>query len=322
MNWKTSRIIRVFLALSLVPLSPLGAQQPGGTDAAAAAGEGGIQHDGPMCVMADEHARLTACFDAVVAKARLVFRGGGISNYYRIDMSPDDPQRPCVSGFLPKLKRRQARTHQGAARVQYYIETTRPDLVTARTRLFGLEVVDTPSECQGRLADSVPEAEVNPMPADPNDPPFPQAAQSTHWRADAPAEAPAEASADVPTGAPATAAPGKKGGGPPLGLAILGGAAALTAALLVPVGGDDLSNGGTGGSGSGSCSGNNQCANVGNQFCSGSANVRCGNDGLCHCCYTVNNRCALTCSSSNPCIDRNTTCVQGVCVFTVGTGPN
>jgi hypothetical protein len=317
MKSKASQIVRVFLALSLVPLSPLGAQQPGATEASTGAGEGGIQHDGPMCVMADEHARLTACFDAVVAKARLVFRGGGLSNYYRIDMAPDDPQKPCVSGFLPKVKRRQARTDHGAARVQYYIESTRSDLVTARTRLFGLEVVDTPSECKGRLADSVPEADVNPMPADPNDPPFPQAAQSTHWHA-GPADAPAEASAEAST----AAAPAKKGGGPPLGLAVLAGGAALAAGLLIPVGGDDLSNGGTGGSGGGTCSGNNQCANVGNQFCSGSANVRCGGDGLCHCCYTVNNRCALTCSSSTPCIDRNTMCVQGVCVFTVGTGPN
>jgi hypothetical protein len=314
MKWTVAAFVRVLVAVSLVPLSPLDAQQPSGTRAPAA--DAGIQHDGPMCVLAGEHARLTACFDSVVAQARLVFRGGGLSNYYRIDMAPDDPKRPCVSGLLPKLKVREARTHQGDLNVQYYIESTKTDLVTARTRLFALQVVDSPSECTGRIADSVPDAEVSPMPVDPQAPPYTQAAAGSHWTAE---EASAAAAAT-----PAPKGKGKGGGGAGKWvLPILVGGAVLAAALAVPVGSED--SGSNSGSGGGTCTATNQCSSIGTRYCGtfngdpqGSSNVRCGSDAACHCCYTVNNRCAITCSSSNPCIDRNTMCVEGVCVFKVG----
>jgi hypothetical protein len=304
-------LARVLILAFLLPVSSLRAE---GED---------IRHSPPDCVLAGEHAKLTACFDSVVARSRLVFRGGGISNYYRIDMTPDDLQHGCVNGFLPKLKRRDARTAAGNAVVQYYIESTRSDLMSARTKLADLKVVASAAECKGTTAPSVPEADVDPMPVDPRNPPYAQAAPGSYWDAGAGDERTTET---VDASASATPVPEKKGGGS-IGKTLLLTAAltgaAVAAAVAIgpnPGGGGDGGGGGGGGGNGGFCSATSQCASVGTGCSGGSANVRCASDGLCHCCYDVNGRCQ-SCSASAPCIDRNTSCVTGVCVFNQGARP-
>jgi hypothetical protein len=315
-RWLASAVIVTMIAPASTLRAAGSAQTPAPPNGSAASG---IRHTAPDCVLAGEHARLTACFDSVVARSRLVFRGGGVSNYYRVDMAPDDLRHGCANAFLPKVKRRAARTHAGNAVVQYYIEATGKDLMSARTRVADLKVVETAAECKGTVAESVPEAAVEPAPLDPQDPPFAQAASD--YFETSPGD---ERTTEAPEGqASATAVPPKHGssvGKTLLLTTALTGAIVAGALAIGPKSGTSGDGGGGNGGNGGSCSATSQCASVGTGCSGGPANVRCASDGLCHCCYDVNGRCQA-CSASSPCIDRNTTCVTGVCIFNNGVRP-
>lgn len=101
-----------------------------------------IEHEPVACAVAERFPRLVARFVPVedVVRARVIFQGQNVSEWYSVDMKVEGPG---FAGVLPKPKK-------SLKAFRYYLEAVDRKLGTSRTEEHTTAVIDSPGGCKGK----------------------------------------------------------------------------------------------------------------------------------------------------------------------------
>jgi hypothetical protein len=126
---------------------PVASPAPAAPAAPAAAGPSAgvaIDHTAVSCIVAEQNARLAACFDPSesMSRARVNFRATGTPHWYYVEMAPAER---CFAGILPRPSKK-------TKSIDYYIDTVDRAFAESRTQEYAPAVVRKAVECRERQA--------------------------------------------------------------------------------------------------------------------------------------------------------------------------